>query len=79
MHGNLFEPCSGWYSDSYENAKSVDPQGPESGTLRVYRGGTFHGYGWTGRSALRGWNDGDGCGYVIHTGIRVVVSPKPGS
>lgn len=39
MHGNLEEWCSDWYADSYANAGNRDPQGPDSGTTRVLRGG----------------------------------------
>ena len=42
MHGNVWE----WYQDRYgadyySNSPSVDPQGPESGSGRVGRGGSF--------------------------------------
>jgi formylglycine-generating enzyme required for sulfatase activity len=47
MHGNVWEWCSDWFSDSYyEECKKqgtvVDPSGPRAGSGRVIRGG-----GWT--------------------------------
>ncbi|MEI7837094.1 MAG: formylglycine-generating enzyme family protein [Planctomycetota bacterium] len=41
MHGNVWEWCSDWYANSYANAGLRDPQGPDSGTLRVLRGGCW--------------------------------------
>lgn len=42
MHGNVEEWCSDWYdSNYYRNSPSVDPKGPNMGTSRVLRGGTF--------------------------------------
>lgn len=43
MHGNLWEWCNDWYSD-YGTGSVVDPAGPETGSIKVLRGGSwFHG------------------------------------
>jgi len=54
MHGNVWEWCSDWY-DSYAEASNADPQGPDSGTYRVLRGGSFGHGDWLCRSAGRYW------------------------
>ena len=42
MAGNVREWCLDWYSDvAYENDAESHPAGPETGTLRVIRGGSF--------------------------------------
>jgi formylglycine-generating enzyme required for sulfatase activity len=40
MHGNIWEWCNDWYSDSYySSSPSADPVGPLNGSRRVARGG----------------------------------------
>jgi formylglycine-generating enzyme len=43
MGGNVSEYCSDWLCENYYSVSElIDPQGPESGILKVMRGGTFH-------------------------------------
>ena len=40
MSGNVLEWCSDWYGD-YSSGAQTNPKGPESGSYRVSRGGTW--------------------------------------
>ena len=72
MHGNLFEWCHDYFGkDYYQQSPEKDPTGPESGRLRILRGGSwYHGPHFT-RSALRGRVGGTLLKYYPH-GFRVV-------
>ena len=42
MHGNVWEWVQDWHGQNYyDSSPRVDPQGPTSGSLRVFRGGDF--------------------------------------
>lgn len=41
MSGNVYEWVNDWYA-RYSSDPQTNPQGPETGTLKVYRGGSWH-------------------------------------
>ncbi len=69
MHGNVWE----WVMDrheEYSSAPAVDPHGPDSGTMRVKRGGSWFKYGHSCRSANRAF--AHPASRLQTTGFRVV-------
>ncbi len=54
MSGNVWEWCSDWYDDNYyKNSPKNNPKGPNSGTRRVLRGGSWVDFGISCRVAYR--------------------------
>jgi formylglycine-generating enzyme required for sulfatase activity len=53
MHGNLWEWTADWHG-AYPRSSVVDPRGPNDGSARVYRGGSWSAPGSLLRSAHRG-------------------------
>lgn len=43
MSGNVYERCQDWYYEDYSfiSGEQINPTGPDSGTLRVMRGGSY--------------------------------------
>ncbi|MBL9170173.1 MAG: formylglycine-generating enzyme family protein [Verrucomicrobiales bacterium] len=70
MHGGLWEWCQDWYGP-YPGGQVTNPQGPTSGTYRVYRGGSWGCRPEKCRSAIREANPEGETGYV---GFRVVLA-----
>jgi formylglycine-generating enzyme len=58
MLGNVWVWVQDWYDrDYYRHSPIVDPQGPNAGAFRVYRGGSWDGSALVVRAACRAWYD----------------------
>jgi formylglycine-generating enzyme required for sulfatase activity len=68
MHGNVAEWCQDWYARNYP------AEGPENGTRRVVRGGSFKDGAVLCRSAARRSLRPDERSDAV--GFRVVYAPK---
>lgn len=73
MHGNVWEWCTDLYGD-YPEKNVSDPVGPNKGTLRVIRGGSWGFVPWFCRSVYR-LNDNPYDRYNF-IGFRLALVPK---
>lgn len=75
MHGNVAEWCEDWYDkDYYSKSPDKNPPGPESGTHRVLRGGSWMVTSENCRSASRFYQvPSEGASFV---GFRIARTPQ---
>lgn len=75
MHGNVREWCRDWYSETcYRDSPGEAPTGPESGTERIIRGGSWYSEAALSRSAVR--HSGTTDWRLNDIGFRIVISPE---
>ena len=73
MSGNVYEYCSDWYVNYNSNAQT-NPQGPSTGSSRVFRGGSWNRNAKNARVSYRGnGNPDEGYGNL---GFRLALSLK---
>lgn len=76
MYGNVGEWVWDYYG-AYPSDTQTDPTGPETGTLRVYRGGGWNDFAKNMRSAYRATLEQDKGSFNL--GIRLVLNAVTGS
>ena len=76
MAGNVRERVNDWYYSSYyQFSPESNPTGPDNGSFRVYRGGSWN-YSWNGlRPAFRDGPDSDLL--ELNIGFRCTSSSRP--
>jgi formylglycine-generating enzyme required for sulfatase activity len=77
MHGNVWEWCQDWYADYESQQEVTNPIGPDAGSYRVARGGSWDYQASRCRAATRG--RGVPSYRDSFLGFRLLLSPLEGS
>jgi len=72
MNGNIAEWCWDWYGQ-YPRSQVTDPRGPEFGSEKVFRGGSYRNFAAFCRAAYRYGHQVDEKG--ASTGFRLALAP----
>ena len=74
MSGNVWEMVQDWYdADYYNNSERNDPKGPVTGSVKIFRGGSWYNSDRYSRSSFRNF-DFPGSRLSI-LGFRLVRTP----
>ncbi len=74
VHGDVFEWCADWYG-AYPTSPVTDPTGPDTGTLKVFRGGSYSAFYGPQYCRSAGRYSNDPTAYMSFVGFRVVAAP----
>jgi formylglycine-generating enzyme required for sulfatase activity len=57
MSGNVWEIVHDWYDANYYNTSTpINPKGPENGSVKIFRGGSWYNSARFGRSSFRNYD-----------------------
>lgn len=73
MHGNVYEWCADWWTDTLPGSAVTDPAGPAETAPKVIRGGGWQSFATNCRSAVR--SDSNPIHGNYDVGFRVVLGP----